>query len=194
MFSALLDANVLWPNMRRNFLLALAAERAYRPLWSDALLEEIEYHEIEKLIYKGKSKAEATARAARLVHEMRTGLPDALVAGWEPLEGSYGLPDPNDEHVLAAAVVGGAGAIVTLNMKHFPRKLVPDTVELVTPQDFAFSTVSMHPSKGLKAAESIVHFSGTGGLAKRSLEEVFEQLRTVYGMDDTVDLLEYERA
>jgi len=64
----------------------------------------------------------------------------------------------------------------------------------VTPQDFAYTTVSMHPGKGLKASESIVHFSGTGGLPKRSIEEVLDHLRAVDDMGDTVDLLENELA
>lgn len=46
---------------------------------------------------------------------MRIVFDDAEARGWEGLEGTYGLPDPDDEHVVAAAVVAGAGAIVTHN-------------------------------------------------------------------------------
>ncbi len=35
---------------------------------------------------------------------MRGYFPDAMVKGWEPLEGGFPLPDPDDRHVLAAAV------------------------------------------------------------------------------------------
>ncbi|MDY6810872.1 MAG: hypothetical protein SW127_17975 [Actinomycetota bacterium] len=52
---------------------------------------------------------------------MNDAFEDALIEGWEPLEdGIRGLPDPNDRHVVAAAVRGSAAAIVTDNLKHFP--------------------------------------------------------------------------
>jgi hypothetical protein len=64
-------------------------------------------------------EAAATRRAARLVSQMRAAFADAEVAGWEALEGSYGLPDADDEHVVAAAATAGAGVIVTHNLKGF---------------------------------------------------------------------------
>ena len=54
----------------------------------------------------------ATTRAQRLIGQMSQAFDDALVTGWEPLEGTFDLPDPDDEHVLAAAVIGGAEVIV----------------------------------------------------------------------------------
>lgn len=63
-------------------------------------------------------------------HE-RTAFSDAEVTGWEPLEGSYGLPDPDDEHVVAAAQIAGARVIVTANLKDFPSKLPPNGIEVI---------------------------------------------------------------
>lgn len=124
-FAALLDTCVLWPSLQRDFLLSMAIEGLYRPLWSDAILEELFLHEQYKLLDRGSEPGAALAAADHLLGNMRAAFDDAVVTGWEPLDGSFGLPDPDDEHVVAAAVVGGAGVIVTDNLKHFPVALVP---------------------------------------------------------------------
>lgn len=105
MFAAILDTSVLWPSLQRDFLLSMAVEGLYRPLWSDAILEELRRHETKKIVSRGGKPAEAAARADLLIEKMRLNFDDALVTGWEGLDGSYGLPDPDDEHVVAAATL-----------------------------------------------------------------------------------------
>ena len=137
MFSALLDTSVLWPSLQRDFLLSLAIEGLYRPLWSTAILTELEYHEARKLVERGEEADAAAAQARHLVGQMSTAFDDALVENWEPLEGSFRLPDPDDEHVVAAALVGGAGVIVTANLKDFPAQRIPAPIKVVSPAQFA---------------------------------------------------------
>jgi len=45
---------------------------------------------------------------------------DALVLGFEDLIPSLSLPDPDDRHVLAAAIRGRVDVNVTYNTKDFP--------------------------------------------------------------------------
>jgi hypothetical protein len=62
MFAALLDTSVLWPSLQRDFLLSLAIEGLYRPMWSTEILAELEYTETEKLLDRGEQPAAAAAR------------------------------------------------------------------------------------------------------------------------------------
>lgn len=117
--------NVLWPSLQRDFLLSMAAEGLCRPLWSEAILEELHEHEALKLVSRGAAHADALARTEQLIGRMRGAFDDAIVTGWEPLDAAFSLPDPDDEHVVAAALVGGAGVIVTDNLRHYPAEQLP---------------------------------------------------------------------
>ena len=120
MFAAMLDTSVLWPSLQCDFLRSLAIEGLYRPLWSTAILDELGHHEAQKLVGRGHEPALAAHRAQHVVDQMSAAFDDAIVVNWESLEGTFGLPDVDDEHVVAAALVGGAEVIVTSNLKDFP--------------------------------------------------------------------------
>ncbi len=70
MFSALLDTCVLWPSLQRDFLLSLAVEGMYRPLWNSEILAELQYEETAKLIARGEDEDKAAVRAAHLIDRM----------------------------------------------------------------------------------------------------------------------------
>ena len=188
MFTATLDTSVLWPSLQRDFLLSLAVEGAYRPTWSSAILDKLEFHEEAKLVKRGIPIAEAASRAATLIAAMRREFADAEVEGWEPLEGTFGLPDPDDEHVVAAAVIAGAGAIVTENLKDFPAGKIPPGIQVLSAREFAKNTVALNPRHALAAVQEIASRSGRYSTAL-TVEEILDILRDRYGMIEAVEMM-----
>lgn len=164
----------------------MAVEGLYRPLWSEAILDELEFHEARKLVERDTEAAPAASRAAGLVEAMRASFDDALVTGWESLEGTFGLPDLDDEHVVAAAVVGGAGVIVTENLKDFPRSRIPEHIQVVSSAQFCADTVSVAPASALRAVEKVAtRFTRP----PMDVEEILDALVDRYGMYEAVDML-----
>lgn len=188
MFTSLLDSCVLWPSTQRDFLLSLAIEGAYRFIFSEAILAEVEVNEEMKRVDRGDAPATAREKARHLAHEMRTHFEDSLVSDWEGLEGTYGIPDPDDEHVLAAAVVGGAGNIVTENLRDFPEEKIPEGIEILSARDFAFETVSLRPDLGLSAVMAMSARSGYKH-APQTPAEILDSLNRIYGMDSATSLI-----
>lgn len=188
-FTALLDTNVLWPSLQRDFLLSLAVEGLYRAVWSSAILDELKFHEAQKLRNRHNLDASvAEIRAARLIQKMRAAFGDAEIAGWEVLEGTYGLPDPDDEHVLAAAHLAGAGSIVTSNVKDFPVGQLPDGIDVIPPHQFALDTTALNPALALLAIRAISDRTG-GHAPRRAPTEIIEALESRYMMGEAMDLV-----
>lgn len=188
MFAAVLDTSVLWPSLQRDFLLSLAVEGTYRPLWSSAILDELVFHEAQKLVRRGTPGAEANARADRLIATMTRAFDDALVTEWEPLENTYDLPDPDDRHVVAAASKGSAEAIVTSNLKDFPTAQLPAPIRAISPQEFVYDTVRQHLTPACRAVLEICARSGANG-PKLSPAQLLDNLEDRYKMTDTTALL-----
>lgn len=111
----LLDANVLLPTVLREILLGAASEGRFVPLWSARILEE--WARAARRLPDG---SEAIARAE--IAALRAAWPGAEVAPAPDLEAGLSLPDPDDDHVLAAAITGGADAILTRNRADFPAR------------------------------------------------------------------------
>jgi predicted nucleic acid-binding protein len=108
-----LDACVLFPSVMREMLLGAAAAGGFEPVWSVRILEE--WARATRRLPEG---AETVARGE--IAGMRARWPEAEVAVPEELLTRLSLPDPDDRHVLAAAIAGGAEALVTLNRTDFP--------------------------------------------------------------------------
>lgn len=71
---------------------------------------------------------------------------DALVSHFEDLIECLHLPDPQDRHVLAAAIKGRADVIVTRNLRDFPPEaLAPFEVEAQHPDAFIVQLIDLAP-------------------------------------------------
>ncbi len=77
---------------------------------------------------------------------MNEAVRDCLVTGWEELITSHSLPNPDDRHVLAAAIRAGAGIIVTYNLADFPAEtLARFDIEARHPDDFLLGLLDLAP-------------------------------------------------
>jgi predicted nucleic acid-binding protein len=140
-YSALLDACVLVPMALCDFLLRLAEEPAsYRPLWSEEILKEM----ARALRTKLRRTAQEVAWRRQ---QMNQAFPEAMVAvPPELLSAMECIPDENDKHVLAAAVMGHADALVTQNTKHFPKSCLDKFgVTCQTADDFLIHQYHLSP-------------------------------------------------
>ena len=81
---------------------------------------------------------------------------DALVTGYEPLTSCLNLPDPDDRHVLAAAIVGHCDVIVTQNLQDFPQEVLkPFGIEVQHPDDFLANHLNLAPGKFCVAVRKV---------------------------------------
>lgn len=139
-YTAVLDACVLVPIALADTLLRVAERELYRPLWSDRILGEARDAILE--IHPDISPEQV----ARRFEMMAATFEDARVQGWEELEATLALPDPDDRHVLAAAVRGRADAIVTANVRDFPETVLgPLGVAALDPDDFLLDQLDLAP-------------------------------------------------
>jgi predicted nucleic acid-binding protein len=130
-YTALYDANVLYPAPLRDLLMRLAMEDIFRARWTDQIHDEW----IRNVL---RDRSDLThAQLLRTRKLMDRHVRDALVIGYDDLIPGLKLPDPDDRHVLAAAIKSRADVIVTFNLEDFPaRTLATYGLEAMHPDDF----------------------------------------------------------
>lgn len=139
-FCAFLDASVLYPVSLRSLLMRLTIEDLYQAHWSAHVHEEW----VRAVARDNPGLPIERLRAVR--DAMDVEAEDALVTGYENLIEALTLPDPNDRHVLAAAIVARADVIVTRNLRHFPQAaLDPYDMEAQHPDEFIRHMLDLAP-------------------------------------------------
>lgn len=140
-FDATYDACVLHPAGLRDFLVRLAMTGLFRAHWSQDILDEM----ISSILARRPDLDEA--QLARTRELMCNAVPDSVTTGYEDLVEGLNLPDPNDRHVLAAAIRSGSQVIVTENIDDFPQhKLETYNIEAQTPDIFVLRLIDLSPT------------------------------------------------
>jgi hypothetical protein len=82
---------------------------------------------------------------------MARAFPEASVAGHEALIPGLTLPDPDDRHVLAAAIRCGAQHIITDNLSDFPNALLEEfSIEAIDADEFLSRTYDLYPAEAFE--------------------------------------------
>ena len=167
--SAVLDANVLYSAPLRNYLLQLASFGIYDPLWTDAIHEEW----IRSLLKVRPDIKRASLETRRRL--MDSNFYRSKVTDYVPIIETLSLPDPDDRHVLAAAINGHAQKIITANLKDFPAKaLTAYHISAVHPDDFVLECITREKTKALKALKNQVKYLKNPPIP---IEKVLENLK-----------------
>lgn len=151
-FIVIYDANVLYPNTLRDLLIRIAQQpHLVQAKWTDEILDEM-FHAL------GKNRPDITEeKAARLRELMNGAVRDCLVTGYQPLIEVLDLPDPDDRHVLAAAIKVNAQLIVTKNKKDFPPKPLAEWgIRPKAPDDFVRDVMGLDSQAVWACVQQIV--------------------------------------
>jgi predicted nucleic acid-binding protein len=149
-FTAILDACVLYPAPLRDLLLQLATAGLFRARWTD----DIHAEWIRGVL---QNRDDLTlAQLTRTKDKMNEGANCHLIEGYQPIIDTLELPDPNDRHVLAAAIRGRVDVIVTRNLKDFPAEYLRKfDVEALHPDEFIADLIDLSQTTVIEAVRII---------------------------------------
>lgn len=168
----LTDANVLFSRVLRDYFMYAAEQGIVELRWSTRILDEMtRNHTLKRGISEDQGR--------NLVDLLNRAIPMALV---DPTQadfdvfGSVAMPDPDDRHVLAAAVAAEADVLCTMNVKDFPPEaMLAVGVKLMTP-DAVLQQLIMEFPEEMKAAHQRTVESSKGGTTRRALEALEKAL------------------
>ena len=148
-YTALLDANTLYPAPLRDLLLSLAVDGLYHARWTDRIHDEWTRN-------LAQNRPELAERLPELVALMNRIVPDCLIENYDGLIDGLALPDAEDRHVLAAAITGHVDAIVTFNLKDFPVEVLARyNIEAQHPDDFVLNQLELRQLDALAAIKAM---------------------------------------
>ncbi|RZW07902.1 MAG: PIN domain-containing protein [Rhodobacteraceae bacterium] len=167
----LIDACVLYPTFLRELITEWAATGGFTPLWSDRILEEWRRAAARNGPADQRiAEAEIAALSARF--------PAAIVAVDARTEAALHLPDPDDNHVLAAAIDGGADELLTLNVRDFPTNaLAAHDLMRRHPDEFLLEAFHAEPDRIGAIVETALHRAASVGIDTSNRRALLKRAR-----------------
>lgn len=145
-FAVVYDACVLYPAPVRDLLMHLAISDLFRAKWTDMIHDEW----IEAVLRNRPELSRENLEKTRTL--MNAHVRDCLVENHLGLADDIDLPDPNDRHVVSAAIKSGAELIITYNLKDFPSKILERfNIQAQHPDEFIFNQIDLNPAKVCEA-------------------------------------------
>ncbi len=124
----------------RDLLIETARLEVYQARWTDHILDEV-FRNI-----KINRPDLNSSRLDRTRHLMCKNVKNCLVTDYENLIPTVTIPDPDDRHVLAAAIKAQAQYIVTENLRDFPIEILSYyKISPVTADEFLVSLIRRDP-------------------------------------------------
>jgi hypothetical protein len=115
---AVCDACILYPFHLRNVIVQAGVDRLVHARWTDEIHDEWMRNLISNVPGLSIERLAATKQL------MTIALPEATISGYEKHIETINLPDPDDRHVVAAAIEAKATHILTWNLRHFPARVL----------------------------------------------------------------------
>lgn len=186
-FTAVFDACVLYPAPLRDLLISVAMTNQFRARWTDEIHKEWVHNLLDNRPDLSEEQLQWT------VSQMNKAVPDCLVENYEGLIESLELPDPNDRHVLAAAIMCQADVIVTNNLKDFPQEEMEKySIDVQSPDTFLNHLFDLNPMVFCKAVhEQRQRLRNPERTAEELLETFYKQglPMTVGKLKSVIDLI-----
>lgn len=145
---AFIDANVIMSFWTLDVILTLADESLLEPKWSAEVLQEFR---------RTCNELRRADGAEHIIANINTAFPNALVEGWEWCAEYVVLPDIDDRHVAAAAIVSECDYIVTFNLRDFPsNEMAKLGFEALHPDELVMKLVALDPESVLASMRRLV--------------------------------------
>lgn len=150
-YTAIIDACVFYGMLKTDALMSLHSRGLFAAKWSERI-------ENEWISHLSKKMPDKEAEINRRRDMMRLAVPDWTVCaqGVTSIEPCLRLPDMDDRHVLAAAIIGHADCIVTDDKWGFDEEIVSQYgIEVIDTDSFISSQLDLDEYQALAAFKAM---------------------------------------